>query len=86
MKYEIDRNTICFQSYPEFYFKEKTGIKNNTVRLNPTANQINNIMDWWNTIDTKYVKIVNSENKESFSRKLLDITEYMNVIVFTWKS
>lgn len=85
MKYRINDDTIYFSSYPVFYFKESTGIKNNTVRLNPTSAQINKIMNWWNTMETKYIRITNTETSDSFIRRLLDITEYENVIVFTWK-
>lgn len=86
MKYEIQNNTICFYSLPTYYLKELAGIKNNTVRFNYTQTQINNIMDWWNNIDAKYIKITNNETNDSFTRKLLDISEYRNVIIFTWKS
>lgn len=81
---ENSNSTICFQSYPAYYIKE-IGRKNNTVRLNPTSAQISETMDLYRDGALKFIRIVNSINGKNFRRKLLDITLYENVMIFTWE-
>lgn len=80
---------VTFKSFPEYYEKEKSGIKNNTVRR-------------WEILDKRFetlasfeigyikelfIEIVNTETKESFVRKVRDVTHFgiggVNFVI-TW--
>ncbi len=82
--------TIEFKSKPEFYIKESSGIKNNTVRFitDDEDKKILSIFD-----DIKYIRIVNTDDRistDSFVRTLTDITRYVCkdnlqiIYIFTW--
>jgi hypothetical protein len=86
MKYKIiTDDTICFFSYPEFFNKEITDVKNNTVRLNPTEEQIKEIMELYKFDILKFIIIINTETGGRFIRTLTDITLYENIMIFTWE-
>ncbi len=83
--------TIEFKSEPEFYIKESSGIKNNTVRMVNAEEdkKILSVLD-----DIKFIRIVNTDNRistDSFVRTLTDITRYVCkdiyqiVYIFTWE-
>lgn len=83
--------TIEFKSDEEFFNKEQSGVKNNTVRLVNSAEDIKilSILD-----DIKYIRIVNTNDiicTSSFVRTLTDITRYANpaafsiIYIFTWE-
>ena len=83
--------TIEFGSEPEFYIKESSGIKNNTVRF---VNEVEDkkILSSMNNI--KYIRIVNIDDRistDSFVRTLTDITRYVCkdnlqiIYIFTWE-
>lgn len=61
---------ITVKSSPEFYRKEKLGVKNNTVR----------ILDFKDEIT-----VVNAETGESFTRILKDVSVYNGMIIFSWR-
>jgi len=81
MKLSDDWETITFESVPAVFEKEKTGKKSNTVRR-------------LNTEDSKqfheaepYIKTIcieNTETGERFYRQRTDITEWYDIIVFSW--
>lgn len=83
--------TIEFKSEPEFFDKEQSGVKNNTVRLvtNTEDKKILSMLD-----DIKYIRIVNTNDimyTSSFVRTLTDITRCVNpndlkiIYIFTWE-
>ena len=83
--------TIEFKSEPEFYTKESSGIKNNTVRIvnGDEDKKILSILD-----DINYIRIVNIDDRictDSFVRTLTDITRYICkdnlqiIYIFTWE-
>ena len=79
--------TIVFKSIPEYYKKEISGIKNNTVRFVDTVED-KKILSILN--DIKYICIVNTADKiSSFVRTIIDITRYekngMIIYIFTWE-
>lgn len=61
---------ITVKSNPEFYRKEKLGVKPNTVR----------ILDFKDEITVE-----NTETGESFTRILKDISVYNGMIIFSWR-
>lgn len=73
--------TISFKSTSMNFYKEKSGIKSNTVRFTD---------DWdlerWNKIDeATHVQICNKDNpKDKFQRKIKDKTIHKNVVIISW--
>ena len=61
---------ITVKSSPEFYRKEKLGVKPNTVR----------ILDFKDEIT-----VVNSETEEFFTRTIKDISIWHGVIIISWR-
>ena len=80
---QIKDNTIIFKSKPDYWTKEHSGIKPNTVRYL-------NADEWeeYNASDVQYISIVNTECGHTFHRKLMDVTcaviEGQPVFVFSW--
>ncbi len=83
--------TIEFKSEPEFYIKESSGIKNNTVRM-VTATEDKEILSLRDNI--KFIRIINTDDRistDSFVRSLTDITRYncknisQVIYIFTWE-
>lgn len=83
--------TIEFKSHEEFFNKEQSGVKNNTVRLVNNAEDIKilSILD-----DIKYIRIVNINDiicTSSFVRTITDITRWVMpdaftvIYIFTWE-
>jgi len=85
---KIENNTIIFKSTPEYYQKEKYGLKCNTVReiLNPI--EFKALVDFFqdfNIIPNKKITIINSETNDSFVRRLTDISFYKGLYIFSWE-
>jgi hypothetical protein len=86
----IENDTIHFKSDEPYYIKEKSGIKKNTVRYIPINEIAEKIIPvgMHNIIN---ICITNSMTKESFTRKLTDIST-MNIktgisivfYIFSW--
>ena len=83
--------TIEFKSLPEFFEKEVSGIKNNTVRLVDSVED-KKILSMRDNI--KYIRIINTDNKECYSlfvRTITDITRWVMpdaftvIYIFTWE-
>ena len=72
-------NTICFKSIPENYVKEKSGVKNNTLRLVTDETKFIFLKD------CTHIKIVNTETQESFTREIRDLTYLDNYVIITWR-
>lgn len=77
----INKDTIYFKSLPEFFEKEKDGRKPNTVRSLVPGEYSN--FDA-NRTKIKKICIVNSETREPFFRILTDISEFKNLVIFSW--
>lgn len=74
-------NMIIFKSSPEFYEKEKKGLKNNTVRF-LSWQEFSHVQ---NSENISLIKIVNSLTGDSFCREIKDISQYQDITIFTWK-
>jgi hypothetical protein len=100
MNMEIQKNTIVFESNPVNFRKEKSGIKCNTVRRIPKYRNFlpdlagKEWLEEWLDFDydkdnLKMIRIVNTESRESFLRRLSDMTrafcfEENNIFYETW--
>jgi len=80
--------TIEFKSLPEFYDKEVSGIKSNTVRVTD-AEEDAEIQR--NIKSIKYIRISNTDTtmcKSSFVATLKDITKFQShgliIYIFSW--
>ena len=67
---------VTFKSFPVYYEKEKSGIKNNTVRRWERFDKRFKLLDDFKDdfIDELYIEVINKETKESFIRKVRDVT------------
>ena len=81
--------TIEFKSIPEYYKKEISGIKNNTIRF---VNIVEDKKILLILNDIKCIRIVNTDDStciSSFVRTITDITRYkkneMILYIFTWE-
>lgn len=75
--YEIDRELIItFKSYPEFFEKEKSGLKCNTVRFFDTCDE--RILFLYKIVageeENAFIEIENTETKEKFQRVISDVS------------
>lgn len=80
MKSKDKLKIIELKSIPEYYLKEKFGSKQNTVRLTD---------DWteqrWKLFNqSKFIRIINTDTKEFFIRKISDKTIYKNLAIISW--
>ena len=77
-----------FKSTPENYNKELSGVKNNTCRVLSQRE----IEELYSEQGLDFIEIVNTETKQSFTRKLRDITKLVStmlpdgyrIYIFTW--
>jgi len=79
---------IGLYSNGEFYEKERSGIKNNTLReLKDDADQktVSSFESSFLKGEIPLIKIYNKRTGESFERELKDISVYEGFVVFTWK-
>jgi hypothetical protein len=88
----FSNDTFFFKSIPLFYEKEKSGLKNNTIRIvdetekNIIVCALNRVLG---QIGLK-INIKNTENEESFTRAIKDISFFtidneICLAIFTWK-
>jgi len=85
---KIENNTIIFKSTPEYYQKEKAGLKCNTVRQITKPDEYKAFHDFYRcfeAISNKTITIINVDTEESFNRRLTDISVYKNCYIFSWE-
>jgi len=84
-------DVVIFKSTPYFYFKEKTGVKNNTLRkfISEDAKDVNRkgLLDLFilGKIELD-VRIINTETGESFERQIKDVSIYDDWYIITWRT
>jgi hypothetical protein len=81
------KDMIEFKSYPFFFSKEKSGVKNNTVRECDDFNdeRFKHLFDF--SIGKKEeltIVIRNSVTGKGFMRKVRDVTIHGNQYIITW--
>jgi len=85
---KIEKNTIIFKSLPEFFHKEKNGLKCNTVRTIITVNEFKEFVSFkqeFDKIPNKQIQIINAVTQESFTRRLTDISAFEGHFIFSWE-
>lgn len=78
---------VTFKSFPGYYEKEKSGIKNNIIVFVSEENSdiCKTLCSYFGElIDELEVEIINSKTKESFIRKVRDVSYYNRTYVITW--
>ena len=78
---------IEFKSNEAFFHKEKSGLKNNTVRkFDPLDERFQKMFMWVidNDIKGKYIRMRRSTIPESFVREIKDISCYEDLFIITW--
>jgi hypothetical protein len=78
---------IEFKTLELYFSKEKSGIKNNTVRLFKIAGDRREkiLKDWIKKPFELNIKIVNPKTKEYFVRRIRDVTYYGCRYIITWE-
>lgn len=79
---------VRFKSNPEFWKKEKSFLKTNTVREYETGDKRFRILkeasEQYLKFSSKYaIEIINSETGESFQRFIQDVSIYKNLYIIT---
>lgn len=76
---------VIFKSKPEYYIKEKMGIKSNTVRLiNYNDERFKKLLNW--TVDQDmWITIVNPEKEyQLFNRRISDVSILKDYMIISW--
>lgn len=82
-----DMEKVTFKSFPKYWEKEKSGIKNNIVVLVSEENSdICRILCSYfgKLIDELEIEIINPETEDSFIRKVRDVSYYYGIYIITW--
>jgi len=85
----FDLDTVfSFKSHPDFFWKERDGVKNNTVRKVELDDERFRMLIAWSEIGFNdgdiWIEIVNCVNNESFKRTIRDISVYGKLMIITW--
>jgi len=84
----IENNTIIFKSLPEFFHKEKKGLKCNTVRTIKDKYEFMELVNFiaeFNLLPRTQIQIINAVTQESFTRRLTDISAFEGHFIFSWE-
>ena len=77
---------VEFKSNVKFYEKEKSGVKNNSVRFYDTDPRFTLLDDFESgIIKNLSIKTVNRETGESFIRKITDVSRVKNMYIISWE-
>jgi len=81
------KQVVKFRSINENFKKEKSGIKNNTIRFYG-ADERFNILDKFRTGEIKNLNIEIQESRtgETFRRSIRDVTVYAEIYIITWEA
>lgn len=79
------KEEICFKSSPEYYKKEQSGIKPNTVRNIEIQDKRFQLLIH-QMITKEYSKIsIQCTHDRYFTRQIRDITVWGNIMIISWK-
>lgn len=79
---------MFFKSSTSNFIKEKTGIKNNTIRIEDKHDHRFSLLNQFeaNEIKELEITITNKDNeKEQFTRRIRDVTRYDDYYIITWE-
>lgn len=77
---------VEFKSSQEFYYKEATGLKNNTVRFDDKGERFDKLREF-EDCETEHltIKIVCRETGDWFIRQVRDVSIYKDeIFIITW--
>ena len=85
----IKNKTIRFKSIPEYWNKEKLGLKSNTVRKRdpeePDDERFELLDEWINRpLNEINIEIENTETGKTFSRNVSDVTLWEGMYIISW--
>lgn len=83
---------VIFKSSSDYFYDEKSNVKNNTVRmLDETDSRLKKLKEWGGSVVDKnydpvklFIKIINAETKESFIREIRHVAIYQGICIITW--
>ncbi len=80
---------IRFKSLPEYWNKERIGLKKNTLRKVDMGENKFKMLEEWEKIMKDghfifFIEITNTETKESFRKRITDITFYKGWVIISW--
>jgi predicted HAD superfamily phosphohydrolase len=78
----VKTTIVKFKSHPEFFFKELSGAKPNTVRMVPTADERFEALD---QRTATVIEITNTETKQYFQRVITDISFWNGQFIISWR-
>lgn len=79
--------TIQFKSIPEYYRREKLGIKNNTVRKIDKDDIRFEILEEFElqVINNLEIEIINTDTQEKFTREVTDVCAFDGYYIISWR-
>ena len=85
----IEKTMFMFKSHPDYYWRERDGVKNNTVReIDLDDDRFTNLIAWmetgWNDGDIKIHIQEGDNHKEFFERDIRDICIWNGFMIITW--
>ena len=88
-KIQKDNRLFSFKSKPEFFWKERDDVKNNTVRkIDLNDERFQNLIYWmvegWNDGDIKIEICCESVYTYRFTKDIRDISIYNDLMIITW--
>lgn len=81
---KIIKDTILLKSAPEYYEKESTGYKNNTVRTLKSIEEDGYTVDQLRKCE--YIIVRNCENERQFEKEISDISVFEGIVIISWYS
>ena len=86
------KQVITFKSYPEFFEKEKSGLKCNTVRMFELSDDreyiLRDIINEEIKKEDVILKIMNANTGETFEREISDVSKFeinnMEIYIISW--
>jgi hypothetical protein len=80
---KVSNQTICFDSVPEMYDKESSGLKSNTVRYISEDEIIKQVESF------SRIKITNTHTNRFFTRDISDVSTVLikgtRIFIFSWR-
>lgn len=87
---KIENNIIILKSTPEYFYKEREGLKSCTIRRISLWSEMKEFEEFYKAsrampVGELKIKIINSITHEEFTRTISDISEFEGLWVFSWR-
>ena len=86
---DLEIDYVKFKSNPYNYEMEKSGLKNNTVRIYDSNDSRFDKLGLWKmhgVSEDDFIIIENNETNETFMRQVKSVVIYENIYIITWRS